>query len=67
MTSLSAITTTTALDFTNLHYVATTGAIAGNQIFLIDQGAPVDSIPSHVPEAKRDFVSRTLIMTAPLD
>lgn len=64
---LTAITAARTLDFASPLAVATTGAIVGDEIFLIGQGAPVGEIASHIPEQMREFVGRSLIMTAPLD
>ncbi|MGB5246511.1 MAG: SMP-30/gluconolactonase/LRE family protein [Woeseia sp.] len=65
--NLTAITQARTLDFGNPLVVATTGAIAGNEIYLIGQGAAIGAMPLHIPEAMREFVGRSLIMTAPLD
>jgi sugar lactone lactonase YvrE len=64
---LTAITDATTLDFANPLAIATTGAIVGDDILLIGQGAPAGAMPAHIPEAMRPFVGRSLIMTAPLD
>ncbi|MGB5345648.1 MAG: SMP-30/gluconolactonase/LRE family protein [Woeseia sp.] len=65
--TLTAITAARTLDFANPLVIATTGAIVGDEILLIGQGAPVGEMPAHIPEAMREFVGRSLIMTAPLD
>lgn len=64
---LTAITKAKMLDFGNPLIVATTGAIVGSEIYLIGQGAAVGEMPAHIPEAMREYVGRSLIMTAPLD
>lgn len=64
---LTAITAAKTLDFANPLIVATTGAIIGDEIYLIGQGPAIGAMPTHIPEALREYVGRSLIMTAPLD
>ncbi|MBT8084210.1 MAG: hypothetical protein HKN35_14600 [Woeseia sp.] len=64
---LTAITEAKILDLGNPLFVATTGAIVGDEIRLIGQGAPVGEMPAHIPAALREYVGRSLIMTAPLN
>ena len=61
------VTAVRMIEYANDYVTATTGAIVGNVIHYVGQGPDPEDPPSHFPENLRQFLGKTVVMTAPLD
>ncbi len=64
---LSAITHAKVLEIANSRLWATTGAIVGNEIYLVGQGPVPESPPEHIPANLHELLGETVVVTATLD
>jgi hypothetical protein len=62
----TAVTHARLIEFANDEVTPTTGAIVGDVIHFVGQGARPDSLPAHFPDAMAEFAGKTIVMTAPL-